>query len=217
MKTIHAFLFAAAALLPACDGSTSATTEEAPAALSAPAAEQEESTAAIKLEFLRVHLRSDHFIAEGVTEVPGYRLAHQALLNEVDGTPLRDKDGNPLTLDYWIETEEAAAANGYYLCEKDIAMVEADPARPEYLYIEFSAEGSRKMQKLTSCFEIGRERLAIVVNGEVCNAPVVQSPLSRQIMLNVFQIHEERDALVRGLKAAIRQQAQQTAPAGQGN
>ncbi len=196
---------AALAALVACDDSSSAITER-PADVSATAAELPADIQPVKLEFLRVHLRSDHFIADGITEVPGHRLAHQELRSEVDGTPLPGRDGKPRTLDYWIETEEAASAKGYYLCEKDIARAEADPARPDYLYIEFSAEGSRKMRKLTSSFELGCEKLAIVMNGKVCAAPVVQDTLSKQVMINVFCIPGEREALVRSLQAAIRQQ-----------
>ncbi len=146
------------------------------------------------LEFLRVHPQSDRLIAEGATEVPGYRLAEQVLHN--------DKEGKPDIVRLWIQTTQAAAAEGCYICEKDVAEASPDEARPGYLDFRFSMEGARKMQRLTSSCRIGLDRLAIVVNGRVSAAPVVQDVIEAETCISGLS-RVELETIVDACRAAL--------------
>ncbi len=152
----------ALSLLAACLAPASAATES-PADVTSSATELPPDSQPVKLEFLRVHPENDSLIHRGIAKMPGYRLAHQTLYDEKTGSPRLDRNGKPLTEDYWIETEESASAQGFYLCEKDLAEAEIDPALPNCIYLVFGEEGSRTMHRLTSSMHIGRDRLGIAL------------------------------------------------------
>ncbi len=125
----------------------------------------------ISVEFLRVHPRSEMLIAEGVTSVPGYRLAERSRSEGADGQ-------------LWIQAGEAAAAEGCRINETDVAEARPDEARPGYLLLRFSPEGARKLLHLTSTCALGRDRLAVVVNGKVHADPIVHGVLEHEVMIS---------------------------------
>lgn len=69
------------------------------------------------------------------------------------------------------------------ITEADVERAAVDLSRPAHLNVTLNATGGRAMKTATSAMKLGRDRLAIVVQGKVNSAPTVQAVLS-----NFFEI-----------------------------
>lgn len=142
-----------------------------------------------KLELKTVHPESrvlaDRVAADPENEiVPGYELK-----------VLRDTDDDGKVTKENILVSRRAALDGSYITH---AQELYGPYEGE-LTVELNNEGATKMFDLTKKMDIGRDRLAIVLDGEVLSAPVVQAALSKK-----FQISGMKDAAeAKSLAAAL--------------
>ncbi|WP_302014771.1 hypothetical protein [uncultured Akkermansia sp.] len=69
------------------------------------------------------------------------------------------------------------------ITEADVERAAVDLSRPAHLNITLNAKGGRAMKTATSAMKLGRDRLAIVVQGKVNSAPTVQAILSTSIAI----------------------------------
>jgi len=89
-----------------------------------------------------------------------------------------DDDGNEITSP--ILLRRVAALGG-----SDIARANPSPSRPDSVDITLNSEGTDKMIALTKNMQPGVDRIAIVLDGKVLSAPVVQSvPLGKDFVVN---------------------------------
>lgn len=65
------------------------------------------------------------------------------------------------------------------ITEAEVERAGVDPSRPEHLNITLNTPGGRAMKTATSAMRLGHDRLAVVVQGKVNSAPVVQAIISR--------------------------------------
>ena len=65
------------------------------------------------------------------------------------------------------------------ITEAEVERAGVDPSRPEHLNITLNTPGGRSMKTATSAMRLGHDRLAVVVQGKVNSAPVVQAIISR--------------------------------------
>jgi len=142
-----------------------------------------------KLELKAVHPDS-HTLANKVAAdpeneiVPGYELK---VLKDIDD------DGNATSENILVKIR--AALDGTYI-------VHAQELYGPYegqLDVKLNPEGAIKMFDLTKKMNHGRDRLAIVLDGKVLSAPVVQSSLSKNFQISGMGSAKEAKALASAL------------------
>ncbi|MFD2258065.1 protein translocase subunit SecD [Luteolibacter algae] len=108
-------------------------------------------------------------VLDGDEIVPGYR-AYE-LTQE-------DEDGNEFTTPILLNRRAALGGS-------DIANAYPSPSRQDAVDITLNREGTDKMIALTAKMRPGIDRIAIVLDGKVLSAPVVQSvPLGKNFVIN---------------------------------
>ncbi len=108
-------------------------------------------------------------VLDGDEIVPGYR-AYILKGKDVDG----DDYATPILIN------RRKALGG-----EDIAVAVVSPSRADAVDVTLSASGTDKMIALTKDMRPNLDRIAIVMDGEVMSAPVVQSvPLGRNFVIN---------------------------------
>ncbi len=142
-----------------------------------------------KLELKAVHPESrvlaNKVAADPVNEiVPGYELK---VLKDTD------EDGNVTSENLLVKSR--AALDGTYI-------VHAQELYGPYegqLDVELNDEGAKKMFDLTKKMQHGHDRLAIVLDGKVLSAPVVQSTLSKKFQISGMGSAKEAKSLAAAL------------------
>jgi len=139
-----------------------------------------------KLELREVSPRNDELgadrktlaarVNEGLDIVPGYR-AYQ----------LKGKNAEGVEYSVPILLNRRAALGG-----SDISRADATGIASDAVSITLNSGGEDKMIALTKDMRKGVDRIAIVLDGEVLNAPVVQSQLGKQF--EVTGLHEAGEA-----------------------
>ena len=116
--------------------------------------------------------------------VPGYELK-----------VYKDIDGEGKATSENILIKRRGRLNGSYVTHAQ----EQYGAYEGILSVELNSEGAQLMFDLTSKMQAGRDRLAIVLDGEVLSAPVVNSPLSKQFQIAGMNNAKEAKALAEAL------------------
>jgi SecD/SecF fusion protein len=151
-----------------------------------------------KLELREVHTRSDETgedgrtlagrVAEGDEIVPGYRAYSLAYPGE--------------------ETVPILLSRRTALGGADIADAFPSPQQVDAVAITLKPEGTDKMIELTGDMRVGHDRIAIVLDGEVISAPVVQAaPLGKDFSISGLhepgEVQELANALMNPLENAL--------------
>ena len=142
-----------------------------------------------QLELKAVHPESrilaDRVAADPDNEiVPGYELK---VLRDID-------DDGKATSENILVTRRAALDGSYVTHAQELY----GPYEGE-LTVELNNEGAELMFNLTKEMNFGRDRLAIVLDGEVLSAPLVQAALSRKFQIS--GMHDAKEA--KGLASAL--------------
>lgn len=137
-----------------------------------------------------VHPRNER-LAPGVAKcekvVPGYRLYKHEGVDD-----LGNKFSHPLLL------EKGAELSGLH-----IRRAVPDPGRAGVINVELTKKGGKFMHELTEPMKKGEDRLAIVLDGVVRSAPVVQGTLFRHFVITGMDDNQERKDLAAALMAPI--------------
>jgi SecD/SecF fusion protein len=148
-----------------------------------------------KLELREVHPRSSEpgpdglknlaqRVADGDEIVPGYR-AYTERRKDEDGT----ESSSPILLN------RRMALGG-----SDIANAVPSPSRADAVAITLNSDGTDKMIALTKDMRQGSDRIAIVLDGEVISAPVVQqTPLGKNFEVSGLNEPGEVQSLANAL------------------
>jgi preprotein translocase subunit SecD len=151
-----------------------------------------------KLELKEVSPRNDELgpdgkslaqrVQDGSEIVPGYRAC------TLKG---KDEHGNDLNRPILVN-RRAAIGNS------DIASADPSPQQANAVAITLSEEGKAKMIALTQNMRPGQDRIAIVLDGEVISAPIVnQVPLGKQFIIEGFQQPGEVENLAHSLMTPL--------------
>ncbi len=147
------------------------------------------------LELRAVHPDSSSELAEkvrnGEAVVPGYKLYKLPEKND-KGEPLKDAEGNPVY-------EELFLSKRVEVKGKHVKRAVPSAARAGVIEVTLSAEGGNRMINLTKDMQKGKDRLAIVLDGEVMSAPVVQSTLASNFIIEGIDSDQERRELCAAL------------------
>ncbi len=129
------------------------------------------------LELRAVHPNNDSLapqVAAKETAVPGYRLYTHSYTN--------DRTGDPVTEQLLLEKRNKIEG-------KHVKKAFPDQGSTGVVRVELSNSGGKLMRNLTAPMTKGSDRLAIVLDGEINSAPVVQATLS-----SIFVIEGMGDA-----------------------
>lgn len=138
-----------------------------------------------------VHPNSDQLV-QGIEEgsgqtPPGYRLCHFPILDagkKVSSRPLLVSVRNIVTSED-IQVARATANHG------EIAIL-------------LSAAGGKRVSDATSKMEIGRDRMAVILEGEGLIAPTVQAALGREFVISGLSDKQEVERVVLAFNAPIK-------------
>lgn len=106
---------------------------------------------------------------------PGYMLAEYQVLSPEDGSA---------RFEYLVVQRPELAA------EEDVLVTEGDVDRAEYdamrgsINLTFTGRGADALTRLTRSMKMGRERMAIMLNGVVVSAPVVHAELGMECFIS---------------------------------
>ncbi|MES2477019.1 MAG: protein translocase subunit SecD [Verrucomicrobiota bacterium] len=146
-----------------------------------------------KLELREVSPRNDEpgqdgkTLAQRVDEkieiIPGFRTY-----------PLKEKDqdGNEFTRPILLSRRVAISG-------ANISSAYPSPSQPDAVGVTLDGEGTDKMIALTGDMQLGVDRLAIVLDGEVISAPVVQARLAKEFSISGLREPGEVQNLVNAL------------------
>ena len=142
-----------------------------------------------KLVHPESHIFADRVAADPENEiVPGYELA--VLLDT-------DDEGQPTSENLLISRR--SALNGSYIKHAQ----ELYGTYAGALSVELDEQGATIMSDLTSNMNLGRDRLAIVLDGKVLLAPVVQDTLSKKFQISGMEDAKEAKSLATALVSPL--------------
>ncbi|MDP0490577.1 MAG: protein translocase subunit SecD [Verrucomicrobiota bacterium JB023] len=112
------------------------------------------------------------------TRPPGYELLQEPVQDRKTGEPILDDEGNPVTNP--ILVKRGAEVKG-----SQIKRAQADYAQPGTVAITLTDEGGNAMREYTKNLNVGTDRMAQVLDGEVIGAPGFrQVPLGKNFVIN---------------------------------
>ena len=116
--------------------------------------------------------------------LPDYQLAPQQLTIEELGEPMTTEDGRFVYQYEILRTPNASNQKKTYITGAQVSSANPDAAHAGHVNVSLNGEGASSMQKLTSSMKLGQDRLAVVLNGIVKCAPVVQSVLHKDFNIS---------------------------------
>lgn len=134
------------------------------------------------LSLRAVHPRSSSLaprVEAGDTVIPGYRVYE---------LERRDDDGNIVRSKLLLEKRGE-------LKGKHVKDARPDPGRAGVISVQLNSAGGKYMRELTEPMEKGEDQLAIVLDGVVKSAPVVQATLSKSFVITGIDDNQEREDL----------------------
>jgi SecD/SecF fusion protein len=135
------------------------------------------------LEILPVHPNNHRLISEGIERVPGYQLYDYEFTSE-SGKVFHEK---------FFLTKLPL------LTGKDIKSAHPNYAQKGYIGVTLSNDGAEKLWNATLKMKKGVDRLAIVLDGRVISAPVVQANLSKDFSISGLDKPGEAEQLAKTL------------------
>ena len=142
------------------------------------------------LELLPVHPENPALQSKGIERIPGWELYDY---NYADDSGKK-------------HSQKLFLTKRSQLTGRDIASAYADPERRGHVNVTLSRDGSDKMWKITSLMRPGQDQLAIVLDGRVVSAPVVQSKLSRNFSISGLDGPGEAEQLAKTLSNPLTNQ-----------
>lgn len=135
-----------------------------------------------KLELLKVHPNSDVILSDVDPETRRPRAVPTGF--RVMKHVFEDDQGKKHESDLVIERRSNAQSQEVYITGKDIASANPDYQNKGHVNVSLSTSGAYKMKKLTSSMQLGRDRLAVVLDDKVVSAPVVQNTLYKEFSIS---------------------------------
>lgn len=88
--------------------------------------------------------------------------------------------------------EKLFLSNTPIVTESGVREAQVDLSMPHAINITLNTQASKTMKEATSAMKVGKDRIAIVVEGRVVNAPCVMAVISQSMIIN--SLHGEQDA-----------------------
>ncbi|MBR5196251.1 MAG: hypothetical protein IKW48_08970 [Akkermansia sp.] len=130
--------------------------------------------------------------------VPDFMLAESAVVSAEDGSAHYEY--------LVVQRPEVAAEDEMLVTEQDVDRASLNSQRPSVDFT-LTPRGAETLTRLTRSMKLGKDRLAILLNGVVVSAPVVHAELGGQFFisgLSVEQCQSVADSLVMPLPVKVR-------------
>ncbi|MBR5888962.1 MAG: hypothetical protein IKY92_02840, partial [Akkermansia sp.] len=105
-------------------------------------------------------------------------------INEETGLPEVDKHGRAIVEYMVLQKPYAAMQKDMYITGKEVSRAQPDYVRKGYVDVVLNRTGADRMGRLTGSMQIGRDRLAVVLNNQIKCAPVVQAVLHKDFNIS---------------------------------
>ena len=105
-------------------------------------------------------------------------------INEETGLPELNKQGRPVVEYMVLQKPYAAMQKDMYITGKEVSRAQPDYVRKGYVDVVLNRTGADRMGRLTGSMQIGRDRLAVVLNNQIKCAPVVQAVLHKDFNIS---------------------------------
>lgn len=113
-----------------------------------------------------------------------YMILPHPLTDDETGAPILDKQGKP-AIDYMVlQKPVVAMQKDVYITGANVANAQPDYTRKGHVNVVLNREGASRMARLTGAMQIGRDRLAVVLNNQIKCAPVVQDVLHKEFSIS---------------------------------
>ncbi len=100
------------------------------------------------------------------------------------GEPVLDRHGRPVIEYMVLQKPYAAMQKDMYITGKEVSSSQPDYVRKGYVDVVLNRAGAARMGKLTGAMQIGRDRLAVVLNNSIKCAPTVQAVLHKEFNIS---------------------------------
>lgn len=105
-------------------------------------------------------------------------------INEETGQPELDRHGRQIVEYMVLQKPYAAMQRDVYITGKEVSRAQPDYVRKGYVDVVLNRTGADRMGRLTGSMQIGRDRLAVVLNNQIKCAPVVQAVLHKDFNIS---------------------------------
>ena len=105
------------------------------------------------------------------------------LLNDKTGKPMLDKEGKPIIDFRVLEKPSSAEKRGVYITGANVSKASPNYAERGMVNVTLNNDGAERMARLTGKMQLGRDRMAVVLNSQVKCAPVVQAVLHKDFQI----------------------------------
>ncbi len=128
-----------------------------------------------------------------------YMILPSPQTDDQTGEPILMKDGRPRIDFFVVQKPYAAMQKGVYISGKDVSQARPDYGRKGYVDVVLTRSGAACMNKLTGGMQIGRDRLAVVLNNQIKCAPTVQAVLGKEFNISGLNGKGEPEDISRAL------------------
>ncbi len=97
---------------------------------------------------------------------------------------INEETGRPVVEYLVLQKPYAAMQKDVYITGKEVAQAHPDYVRKGYVDVVLNRTGADRMGRLTGAMQIGRDRLAVVLNNQIKCAPVVQAVLHKEFNIS---------------------------------
>ena len=113
-----------------------------------------------------------------------YQILPNPRVSDETGEPILDRQGKQVIDFYVLQKPHAAMQQDVYITGKEVASARPAYERRGVVSVTLNRTGASRMGQLTGKMVKGRDRLAVVLNGQVKCAPVVQETLHKDFQIS---------------------------------
>ena len=128
-----------------------------------------------------------------------YMILPGPVTNDETGEPELDRHGRQKVYYYVLQKPYVAMQKDIYITGAEVAKAQPDYVRKGYVDVVLNRTGAERMARLTGGMQIGRDRMAVVLNNQVKCAPTVQAVLHKEFNISGLNGKGEPEDLSKAL------------------
>ncbi len=128
-----------------------------------------------------------------------YMLLPQLCIDDDTGEPVLGKDGRQVTRFFVVQKPHVAMQHDIYITGKNVAQARPNYTQKGRVDVVLNREGAARMGRMTGAMQLGRDRLAVVLNNQVKCAPSVSAVLHKEFYIEGLNAKGEPEDISRAL------------------